>query len=199
MANHKRLYKSVADMPPIMRIICECLVADRYRNQRWPTKDIAAKLGIKVRTVQAHICSAMKAIGVESRGALTEWCWRGRYCRPVSSGLALHSISVMGIDGVMCEVLRDSAIEALKKNYPDEFLDAARRFEDKWDRIGVAPPEPDAEPLTSLPWKPGESYARQFRRYSEAGLASVWPAPDGWLRPDGSIDPKLMSAIVPEY
>ena len=199
MSKRKEPYKSVADMPRVLRRVCEYLVAEKYRHEKWKTADIAKAMGLERKTVQAHICRAMAAVGAENRGKLAEWCWRGRYCRPVKSGIIAPSLSVTGIDSQKCEVWRDGAIEALKKQYPSEFLKAARDFEDKWIDIGVEPPEPEAEPLTSLPWKPNESYGRQFRRYSEAGLASVWPAPDGWIRPDGSTNPKLMSAIVPEY
>jgi hypothetical protein len=125
MSRKKRPYKSVADMPRVMRVVCECLVADRYRHEHWNTANIAHKLGVKPHTVQMHISRAMKAVGVDDRGALTEWCWRGRYIRPVSSAAPMAHVSVRGTDNQMVEVWLASAIDAIRASYPIRFVEEA--------------------------------------------------------------------------
>lgn len=121
--------RTVADMSPQMRLVCESLVAGRSVLQ------ISRALDVVETTVRAHISRAVKLVGVEDREHLIRWCKRGGQVRSISIPVPYPVVTARAADGAtMVDIQVESALGAIAKRHPGKLLAAAGRLREEQAR-----------------------------------------------------------------
>ncbi len=121
--------RSVADMPPQMRKVCEALVAGHSVERIARTLDIASS------TAHMHIQRAVKRTRVKDREHLIAWCKRGGQVRSAIVKSPYPIITARAADGAtMVDIQADSAINALVDRHPGKLLAAAGRLRESMAR-----------------------------------------------------------------
>lgn len=121
--------RTVADMPPQMRVVCEHLANGHTAEQG------AAAMDISVTTFHYHANAAQKRTGMPDRASLVKWCKRGGQIRWTNAPPAYPSITVRGADGAtMVDVMALDAAQQLARRHPEILQRAYVEMRDKRTR-----------------------------------------------------------------